>query len=190
MRIVLLGPPGSGKGTQAARLAVELGVPHLSTGDLLRGAVREGTELGRRVKGYMDRGELVPDAVILDLIGSHLGEERFQNGFLLDGFPRTPAQASGLEDLLEVRGERIDLVPLLLVDAQELVQRLQGRARIEGRSDDTEAVIRRRLAVYASQTEPLVDYYRRKGLLAEVAGKGTPDEVYDRLRSAIKATVA
>ena len=128
--------------------------------------------------------------LILDLIGSQLSQEGFADGFLLDGFPRTAAQAAGLDALLEARGERLDVVPLLSVDEQELVQRLLGRARIEGRSDDTEAVIRKRLAVYRSETEPLIDFYRGKELLADVQGKGTPDQVFDRLRSAIRAAVA
>lgn len=190
MRIVLLGPPGAGKGTQAKRLATELQVPHLSTGDLLRRAVVEGSELGLQAQAYMDRGELLPDRLMLDLIDLELGKSAYDPGFLLDGYPRTVAQAEALEALLEARDWRIDLVPLLQVQDQELVRRLLGRAQIEGRSDDNEEVIRRRLAVYQKQTRPLADYYREKGLLTEVQGEGSPDQVTDRLRLVVKAAVA
>jgi adenylate kinase len=190
MRIVLLGPPGAGKGTQAKKLEDELNIRHLSTGDILRNAVAAGTDLGRKAKAYMDRGELLPDQIILDLMGEELDHPEFDNGFLLDGFPRTRGQAEGLDRLMERRGEKIDCAPLLTVREAELVRRLLGRARIEGRSDDTEEVIHRRLAVYDKETRPIVDFYRGKGLLVQVEAEGGMEEVFQRLLNAVKAGVA
>ena len=190
MKLVMLGPPGAGKGTQAKRLAKSLDIPHLSTGDMLRDAVARATDLGRQAEGYMSKGELLPDDVIVGIMGDALAEPRCVKGFLLDGFPRTMAQAEALDQLLESRGDRLDLVPLLAVGEEELVKRLLGRARLEGRADDTEDVIRRRLEIYTAQTKPLAAYYRGCGVLSEIAGEGTPDEVYERLESVVKAQVA
>jgi adenylate kinase len=186
MRLVLLGPPGAGKGTQAKRLAEKLGIPHLSTGDMLRGAVSQGTELGQKAQGYMSRGELLPDEIIVGIMGDVLAENRCQSGFLLDGFPRTVAQAEALDALLKERSTELGAVPLLVVADAELIKRLLGRARIEGRADDTEDVIRRRLEIYTAQTQPLAEFYKERALLVEIAGEGTPDEVYDRLLSAVE----
>ena len=189
MRIILLGPPGAGKGTQSKRLAESLSVPHLSTGDMLRDAVDGGTDLGAKASGYMAAGELLPDDVIVGIMGEALDQPECAGGFLLDGFPRTEKQAESLDELMQSRQERIDVVPLLEVSESELVRRLLGRARIEGRSDDTEEVIRRRLEVYEVQTRPVVDYYRAHGVLTEVPGEGSPEQVYNRLRQAVGTEV-
>lgn len=190
MRVVLLGPPGAGKGTQAIRLAEELGIPHLSTGEMLRAAVAVGSELGKQAKAIMDRGDLLPDRVILEIMGEELDRGEAGRGFLLDGFPRTVGQAEGLAVLMSGRGEQIDIAPLLKVSEDELIKRLLGRAAIEGRSDDTHEVIHNRLAVYNEQTMPIVEFYRRLGILVEVPGEGTPDEVFERLLNVVRAGVA
>lgn len=190
MRIVLLGPPGAGKGTQAVRLAEDLAIPHLSTGEMLRAEAAEGTELGKKADAIMERGDLLPDMVIMDVMGHVLAKKECKGGYLLDGFPRTLGQARALDALLQERRQLLDHVPFLKVEKKELVTRLLGRARKEGRSDDTKEVISRRLEVYNTETEPVVEFYRSQGVLIEIEGEGSPDDVYHRLRSAVGTKVA
>jgi adenylate kinase len=184
-RLLLLGPPGAGKGTQAERLVRELGIPQISTGDMLRAAARAGTEVGRRAQGYMERGDLVPDEVVIGVAEERLGQPDARKGFILDGFPRTAAQAEALDGMLERLGVRLERCVALRVDEDELVQRLLNRARIEGRSDDNEETIRNRMRVYREKTQPLLDHYARRGVLREVDGQGSVDEVATRVREAI-----
>ena len=176
MRAILLGAPGAGKGTQAELIREKLRVPHISTGDLLRTAVGEESELGLQAKGYMDRGELVPDELVVGLIGERL-ERDAAEGFLLDGFPRNVAQGQTLERMLEGQKVGIDHVFSLSVPVEELVSRLLGR----GRSDDNEEVIRGRLGVFEEETAPLCDFYRERGVLREIDGLGTPEEISNRI---------
>ncbi|MEE4304022.1 MAG: adenylate kinase [Wenzhouxiangella sp.] len=185
MRIVLLGPPGSGKGTQAALLKERLGVPHISTGELLRAAVAEGTELGMKAKAAMDAGELVSDELMLGLIEEKLGQPEVEPGFILDGYPRNQAQAESLDALLDRLGQPIDRALELIVDEEQIVERLAKRAEEEGRSDDTEDVIRNRLAVYREKTAPISEHYAKNGLLVRVDGVGEIDEINQRLASAL-----
>lgn len=180
MAIIFLGPPGAGKGTQAARLSEELGYKKLSTGDILRDHVARMTPLGQAVRPIMERGDLVPDDLILALIREELAER-----VILDGFPRTQAQAEALDRLLEETGTRLLGVVLVEVPEEELVRRVLKRAQLEGRLDDNEETIKRRLEVYRAQTAPLVDYYERRGVLKRVDGTGTPEEVYARIRGAL-----
>ncbi len=187
MRIILLGPPGSGKGTQAALLRDRLHIPHISTGDLLRNAVQQQTELGRKAKSYMDAGDLVPDELMLGLIEERLGQADVANGFILDGYPRNLAQAEALDEVLERIGQPVDLALSVTVDEGEIVDRLSKRAIDEGRSDDTEDVIRNRLRVYAEQTAPVAGHYAERGQLREVDGMGSIEEVNRRLLNAIEA---
>jgi adenylate kinase len=186
MRIVLLGPPGSGKGTQAARLKNLLNVPHISTGDLLRAAVKAGTPLGLQAKAAMDAGELVSDELMLSLIEERLGEPDITNGYILDGYPRNLAQAEALDKVLSRIGQAVDQAVALTVDEEQIVQRLAKRASEEGRSDDTEEVVRNRLSVYRQATAPVTGYYAERGLLVQVDGMGTIEEVSQRLLDAIE----
>lgn len=183
MRLVLLGPPGAGKGTQAARLATELDVPAISTGDIFRANVAEGTELGRTAEQYMDEGEYVPDEVTNAMVRDRLESEDAQDGFLLDGYPRTPAQVEELDAMLGDAG--VDAVVLLTVDTEEVVERLAQRASEQQRSDDGEAVQRHRMEVYEKQTAPLVDVYEGRGLLHRVDGMGAVPEVTGRILAAL-----
>jgi adenylate kinase len=187
MYLMILGAPGSGKGTQGKLLAAHLGIPQVSTGDLLRAAVAQGTALGRRAKGYMDQGLLVPDDVILGLIRDILDSEAAGRGVLMDGFPRTVPQAEAVDRLLAERRARVDLVLLLDVAEAELVKRLLGRAALEGRSDDNLESIRRRLEVYHDQTAPLITYYEQQGVVRRIPGMGTVEEIAGRVREAVGA---
>lgn len=184
-RIVLLGPPGAGKGTQAATLVRDLGVPHVSTGDMLRAAVKAGTPVGLKAKAVMDAGELVSDEIVIGIAEERLSQEDAQKGFLLDGFPRTIAQAEALEGLLSKLDMELDACLALTVDTDAVVDRLLKRAEIEGRADDNEATIRERMRVYDRETAPLLDFYRERGKLVEVSGMGAIDEVGRRIREAL-----
>jgi len=184
-RIVLLGAPGAGKGTQAARMVAELGVPHVSTGDMLRAAVAAGTDLGLKAKAVMDSGKLVGDDIVIGLAGERLAEADANKGFVLDGFPRTEAQAVALDGLLSDLGTPLECCLAITVETEAVVKRLLARAEIEGRADDSESVIRERMRVYDAQTAPLLDYYRKRNLLVEIDGMGTVDEVFGRIRDAL-----
>ncbi|HET7357406.1 MAG TPA: adenylate kinase [Nocardioidaceae bacterium] len=188
MRIVLMGPPGAGKGTQAKVIAGRLSIPAISTGDIFRANVSAQTELGRTAKQYMDAGEYVPDEVTNAMVRDRLAEEDALRGFLLDGYPRTVDQVNQLDSMLADLGETLEAVVVLRVEPEELVQRLVQRARIEGRDDDTEDVIRRRQEVYAEQTAPLLDTYAGRGMLVEVDGMGEVDEVTARVFAALEST--
>ncbi|TDJ45524.1 MAG: adenylate kinase [Gammaproteobacteria bacterium] len=212
MRIVFLGAPGSGKGTQAQRLMAEYSMVQVSTGDLLRAAVAAGTELGRRAKAAMDAGELVSDEIVLGMIRERLRQPDTASGFILDGFPRNLAQANSLHEVLAELGKELEAVVLLDVDLDVLMKRLTGRrtcsktgkllnihfspqseideclaagGELVQRADDNEATIGNRLAVYREQTEPLIDYYRESGLLRTVAGEGEMGDIYARLKTAL-----
>ena len=187
MRIVLMGPPGAGKGTQAVKIADSLGVPHISTGVIFRANLAAGTPLGLEAKRYMEAGEYVPDEVTNSMVASRLAEADAANGFILDGYPRTLAQVGELDGILSSLGTQLDKVIEITADTDEVVARLLNRAQEQGRADDTEEVIRRRMDVYAEQTEPLVAVYSEKGLLVKVDGMGTMDEVTKRLLATLES---
>jgi adenylate kinase len=213
VNVVFLGPPGAGKGTQARRLAERYGVPSIATGDILREAMASGSELGRRAKAYYDRGELVPDEVMLEVVADRLRQPDTQRGFVLDGFPRTVPQAEGLDRVLERTGRRVEAAVLFQVPREALVRRLAGRwvcragghvyhevyspPRVPGRcdvdgselvqrEDDRPETVERRLEVYARQTEPVVEYYRARGVLHTVDASGDPEEVGRRVEAVLR----
>jgi len=217
MRVVLLGPPGSGKGTQASALERREGIPHIASGDLLRANVRENTGLGRQAKPYMDRGELVPDDLILEMMAKRLSEPDAQKGYALDGFPRTVAQAEALGERLEGLGQRLDAVIYLEVPGAEILRRLSGRrvcpscnaiyqmdtmppkkdeicdhcgTALVQRDDEKPDVVRKRLQVYAEQTEPLLQYYRKEGLLHEINGTIGVDNVLAAISGIVEGKAA
>jgi adenylate kinase len=212
VRLVLLGPPGAGKGTQARMLEAQLKAPQIASGDLLRAAVRSRSALGTEAKGYMDKGALVPDELVLKLINERLDQHDAQSGFILDGFPRTVAQAEALAQMLETRKERLDKVVAIIVPDDEIIKRISGRrtcrncgamyhviydpprnvnlcndcnAELYQREDDAEDTVRMRLEVYAESTKPLLDHYGRLGLLAQIDGMGRPDDIERRILEAI-----
>ena len=212
MRLILLGPPGAGKGTQAKRLVKDHGIPQISTGDMLREAVKAGSPMGKKAKGFMDSGALVSDEVVVGIVEERIRQQDCQRGFMLDGFPRTTGQADALSSMLAKKGMKIDHVVCLEADNQELTERLSGRrtcrscmapyhvtfnppkekgvcdkcgGELYQREDDQEGAIRARLETYQRQTQPLIDYYRKRDLLRSVDGLGALEDVYQRIRKAL-----
>jgi len=185
MRIVLLGAPGSGKGTQAKLMVERLGLPHISTGVLLRNAAKRGTKLGLKAKSIINRGELVPDDIMSEMIEERLSREDVTDGFILDGYPRNLAQAKSLDTMLERLGQRLDEAIQIDVDLEHLIRRISKRAKEQGRADDTDQVVRNRMRVYHEQTAPVIDYYANRGLLTHVLGDGGVEEVLERILSVL-----
>lgn len=186
-RLLIVGPPGAGKGTQAERIVEKLGVPAISTGDIFRANVSNETELGVLAKSYMDKGEYVPDSVTNEMVESRLGEDDATNGFLLDGYPRTVAQVEALDGILDKLGVALDAVIFLDVESEAIVQRLLQRGKEQGRSDDNEETIRRRIDVYGEQTTPLIDIYDKRGLVKRVDGMKDIDAVTADILAALGA---
>jgi adenylate kinase len=214
MRLVLLGAPGGGKGTQAKKLVDKYGIPQISTGDILRAAVAKGTPLGKEAKSYMDKGELVPDSVVIGLVKERIAQDDCKKGYILDGFPRNTAQSETLDKVLAGMGSPLDTALLIDVDKDVLMKRLTGRRtckncqqmynvyfsppKKEGicdkcggelfqRDDDKEATIKKRLDVYDAQTAPLIDYYKKKGILKSIAGTGSINEIFDKVCKILEA---
>jgi adenylate kinase len=185
MNIILLGPPGSGKGTQGALLAGRVGIPRVSTGDLLRSAAERETSLGQQARSYMDQGLLVPDDIIVGLIEEVLVSPDAEGGIMMDGFPRTIPQAEAVDRVLAERGVSVDCVLNIDVPEEELVRRMMGRAREQGRADDTPETIRKRFQVYVEQTAPLVQYYEDRGVVRNVAGVGSVEEIAQRVATIV-----
>lgn len=184
MNIILFGAPGAGKGTQAKLLQGAFGIAHLSTGDAFRNAIKNETELGKRVKSILDSGQLVPDETVVDLVEETLSDEKFSNGFILDGFPRTVQQAEALDSIMASKNSRIDGFIVLTVPEEELISRITSRG--EGRADDTEEKVKTRLDVYRNETKPVQSYYEKQGLVKEIDGIGTVDEIFGRIKEALK----
>ena len=185
-RLLIVGPPGAGKGTQAVKIAEALKIPAISTGDIFRKNIKEETELGKEAKSYFDSGNMVPDSVTNNMVRARLEESDVVNGFLLDGYPRNTSQVHELDSILDGKGEKIDRVLLLVADNDELVERLLNRAAEQGRTDDNEEVIRHRLKVYEEETAPLIAIYRERGIVKEVNGLGEIAEVTERILDALK----
>ncbi len=183
--MLIIGPPGSGKGTQAARISERLGVPAISTGDIFRDNVKRQTPLGVEARTFMDAGDFVPDSVTNSMVRDRLAQDDVQEGFLLDGYPRTAAQVTELDDILRENALELDVVLQLTADDEELVRRLLGRAELDGRSDDTERVIRHRLGLYHDQTEAVVSRYDERGIVTRVDGIGPIDEITERVMSVL-----
>jgi adenylate kinase len=190
VNMILLGPQGSGKGTQAKRIEAEYGIPHIATGDMLRAAIGEGTELGRRVKPIVESGQLVPDDLMIELIRERLGEPDAEDGFILDGFPRTAAQADALDQMLEEIGRRPSVVFEFQVPDEVARERLLKRAALEGRTDDAPQVIARRLGLYHELTEPLVEHYRLQGNLVGIHANRSVNEVFSEIQQALEQAAA
>ena len=187
--IVLMGAPGAGKGTQAKQLQTALSLPQVATGDLFRENLKNETELGQLAKSYMDKGNLVPDEVTVAMVKDRLSRPDCQNGAVLDGFPRTTAQAEALDALLAEFDSKVSIVPSIHVDQDVLVTRLLKRAEIEGRADDNEETIRNRMQVYENQTEPLLDFYRKRDLLIEINGEQSIEAVQDDLLKVVRKVI-
>ena len=186
VKILLLGPQGSGKGTQAKRISAEYGIPHIATGDMLRVAIAAGTTLGQQVKPILERGELVPDELMIELIRERLEEPDAADGFVLDGFPRTMPQAEALDAMLREIGRELTVVFALQVSDEICIERLLRRAREEQRPDDTPEAIRTRLEIYHRETEPLIEHYRTLGVLVPIHADGTPNEVFAEIQATLE----
>ena len=183
MRIIIFGPPGAGKGTQAKRISEEYGIPHLSTGEIFRNAIKNETELGKKVQSILDAGELVPDVTVVALVEEELKKGKYADGYILDGFPRTVSQAEAYDDFLADQGTNLDAFLLLKVPQVELIDRILSRG--EGRTDDTAEKIKTRLEVYYSETRPVKEHYEEQGLVEEIEGVGSVDEVFGRIKDAL-----
>jgi adenylate kinase len=183
MNIILFGPPGAGKGTQAAKICSHYNLPHLSTGNIFRENIKNETPLGKKVKSILDAGNLVPDQTVVDLVASELDKSEYENGVVLDGFPRTVAQAEALDAYLLKNGKQIDFFITLNVPEEELIKRILSRG--EGRSDDTPEKIKNRLKVYRNETEPVMNHYKAKGAVKEINGLGSIDEIFDRIKETL-----
>lgn len=183
MKLILFGPPGAGKGTQAKKISSHYSIPHLSTGNIFRYNIKNQTELGKKVKSILDAGELVPDETVVDLVVDELQNDKYNNGYILDGFPRTIPQAKALDKHLASQDDSIDLFMTLSVPQEELINRILSRG--EGRSDDTPEKIKTRLNVYFDETEPVLNYYKRQDIVEEVNGMGTIDEIFQRIQSVL-----
>jgi len=190
MRVILMGPPGAGKGTQAARIAERFGIPAVSTGDIFRDNIKNRTELGQKVEKILASGAYVPDEVTNDIVRDRLAQPDASNGFLLDGYPRTTGQVDALDEMLAVAGHRLDAAVELTVDEDALVERLTNRAGEQGRADDSEEVVRERQALYRDETAPLIDLYHEHGVLLRVDGMGTVNEVTERVVRALEGVQA
>jgi adenylate kinase len=190
LNVLLLGPQGAGKGTQAARISAEYDIPHIASGEILRSEMQAGTELGKRVKDVYDRGDLVSDDLMIELIRTRLGQTDTDGGFILDGFPRTTRQAEALDEMFGDIGRSFNVVFALQIPDEVAFERLRKRAEIEGRADDTDEAIRRRLENYHRETEPLIEYYRARGNLVPVHGERSENEVFAEIQSALEQVPA
>lgn len=183
MNIILFGPPGAGKGTQAKLIQDEYKIPHLSTGDIFRAAIKNKTPLGVKVKSILDAGELVPDQTVVDLVADELAKEKYQEGYILDGFPRTVAQAEAFDDFLDKNEDKLDTFISLKVPEEELIERILSRD--EGRSDDTAEKVKTRLQVYRDETKPVMDYYQKQDKVTEIDGLGSIDDIFGRIKKTL-----
>ncbi|MDR8391314.1 adenylate kinase [Aliifodinibius sp. S!AR15-10] len=184
MQIIIFGPPGAGKGTQAKKIAEEYEIPHLSTGEIFRSAIKNETPLGKKVKSILDAGDLVPDQTVVDLVEEELKKDKYEDGYILDGFPRTVPQAEAFDEILDSNGKTLDAFLVLEVPEQELVDRILSRG--EGRSDDTEEGIKNRLEVYEKETAPVLNYYKEQGKVNAIDGVGSIDEIFSRIKDALE----
>jgi adenylate kinase len=183
MNLILFGPPGAGKGTQAEKLVEYFNIPHLSTGNIFRANIQNKTPLGKKVKSILDEGKLVPDETVVELVADELDNPKYDDGVVLDGFPRTVGQAEALDQYLESNGKKVDALVTLDVPEEELVSRILSRG--EGRSDDTPEKIKTRLQVYKKETEPVLNYYKKQGVVEEIDGVGEVDEIFQRIKETV-----